>query len=259
MPWRSAFSTLGCSRLPVAEVVALACEGNWDGVELRAAPDEPVNVGLSPHERAGVRRLLADAGLKALSVASYVEVDDPSLADDDVVAALIAHAELARDLDARFVRVFPGGPSRDDASVRRLSAAAPFVGDVTLALETHDSCPRGADVARVLEQVAHPRVGAVWDVQHPWRAGERLADTYRLLEAHLAYVQITDARGFDDATPALPGTGVLPLQEVRNVLVGAGYDGWVSLEWASYWFPDAPPLTEALPCGRRWFDGTLWG
>ena len=75
----------------------------------------------------------------------------------------------------------------------------------------------------------------------------------------LAYVQITDARSLDDPTPCLPGTGALPLREARDELVRCGYDGWVSLEWASYWYPDAPPLDAALPCALHWHDGSLWG
>jgi len=95
-------------------------------------------------------------------------------------------------------------------------------------------------------------------VQHPWRAGEQVAETLRRLAPFIAYVQITDARALDDPTPALPGTGVLPLREVHDALAAAGYDGWVSLEWASYWYPDAPPLEDALPLARRFIAGTLW-
>ena len=85
-----------------------------------------------------------------------------------------------------------------------------------------------------------------------------VADTLRLLRPHLAYVQITDAQSLDDVTPALPGAGVLPLRELREALVDGGYEGWVSLEWASYWFPGSPPLADALPLARRFIDGSLW-
>jgi sugar phosphate isomerase/epimerase len=258
MPWSAAFSTLGCSGLPLTDVVRLAREGGWAGLELRAAPGEPVHVGLTVPQREAVRRLLDDAGITPLAIASYVEVDDPDVSDDDSIAAIAAHAELARDLGASFVRVFPGGPSHDGAAVRRLAAAAPLVPDVVVALETHDSCARGEDVAAVLEQVAQPNVRAVWDVQHPWRAGERIGETLRLLAPFLAYVQITDARSIDDPTPALLGTGVLPLREAYETLAESGYDGWVSLEWASYWYPAAPPLAAAMPGAQRWLRGTLW-
>jgi sugar phosphate isomerase/epimerase len=259
--WRGAFSTLGCSELPLTDVVQLARDGGWNGLELRAAPDEPVHVGLAEPERKGVRRVLADAGVTPLAIASYVDVDDAEATDGDVITAVLAHVELADDIGASFVRVFPGGPSGDGAAVRRLSAIARHLDHypgVAVAIETHDSCARGEDVARVLARVDHPQIRAIWDVQHPWRAGERVADTLRALAPFIAYVQITDARSMDDLTPCLLGTGVLPLRDAYDALQSAGYDGWVSLEWASYWYPAAPPLADALGGAQHWLRGSLW-
>jgi sugar phosphate isomerase/epimerase len=259
MVWRSAFSTLGCSGLPLAEVVRLAREGGWDGVELRAAPDEPVHVGLAPDERLEARETLAAAGVTPLAIASYVEIDDPEVSQEAVVEETLAHVRLAADLGAPFVRIFPGGPSVDGPAIRLQAIAARLDEHpgVAVALETHDSLATGAAVAELLSRVDHPRLRAIWDVQHPWRAGEAVADTLEVLGPFLAYVQITDARSLDDVTPCLPGTGVLPLREARAELVRRGYDGWISLEWASYWYPEAPPLLAAFPGARRWLAGAL--
>jgi sugar phosphate isomerase/epimerase len=261
MTWRGAFSTLGCSALPLRDVVGLARDGGWEGLELRAAEDEAVHVRLTPEERESVRRLLADNDLTALAIASYVEVDDPHADDAEVAADLLAHLQLAADLGASFVRVFPGGPSGDGTSLRRLRTIADRLDafpDVAVGLETHDSCARGEEVADLLGRVGHPRVRAIWDVQHPWRAGDRVADTARALAPFLGYVQITDARSPDDPTPCPLGTGVVPLRDAHRELQRAGYDGWISLEWASYWYPDAPPLADALDGARRWLRGSLW-
>jgi sugar phosphate isomerase/epimerase len=259
--WRGAFSTLGCAGLPLAEVARLARAHGFLGVELRSADGEPVHRGLTPRERREAARILADGGVEPLAIASYVEVDDPAVADADVVAATAAELELALDLGAAFVRVFPGGPSTDDAAARRLSAVAEQLDSlpgVTVAVETHDSCSRGEDLAHLLGRIGHPHVRAVWDVQHPWRAGEPVEETARLLLPFAAYVQITDARSLDDPTPCPLGTGVLPLREARAALERSGYEGWVSLEWASYWYPEAPPLSVGLEGAAGWLDGTLW-
>jgi sugar phosphate isomerase/epimerase len=258
--WQGAFSTLGCSGAPLEQVIDIAVRGPWRGVELRAAPDEPVHVGLTAAEREGSRRLLADAGIGVLAVASYVEVDAPDVSDEACIADLVAHVELASDLGAPFVRVFPGGPSGNGAAARRLIMVAPELErrpGVAVALETHDSCRRGADVAALLARVEHPQIRAIWDIQHPWLAGEAVADTCRALAPWLAYVQLSDVRALGDPTPCVPGTGSVPLGLVRHELQRAGYEGWVSLEWPSYWFPELPPLEEALAGAERWLDGSL--
>ncbi|MFE4717661.1 sugar phosphate isomerase/epimerase, partial [Streptomyces sp. NPDC056728] len=47
-----AFSTLGVPGLPLADVVRLADDHGYHGVELRAHPEEPVHPGLGLTERA---------------------------------------------------------------------------------------------------------------------------------------------------------------------------------------------------------------
>lgn len=250
---RLGFSTLGCSGEALEAVTALARSTGWVGLELRAGDDEPVHVGIGLDERRRARRLLDDAGVAAISIASYVRVADTTADDDAVVADLLAHAHLARDLGAPYVRVFPGGtPDRpgDDVAAARLRDAVMSLDDVdvdvVLALETHDSHPRGADVARVLERVAHDRVTAIWDALHPWRAGEPVADTAAALGDRLAYVQIKDVASAHDPSPVLPGTGALPLAEIVGAALAADQARWVSLEWEAKWFPAASPLHEAI-------------
>jgi sugar phosphate isomerase/epimerase len=258
--WRAAFSTLGCAGWPLEDVVALARDEGWQGVELRAAPQEPVSVELTASERADVRRVLAEAGVTPLAVASYVEVDGPG-ADAEVLDELRAHVALAHDLGAPFVRIFPGGPSQDGAAARRLATVGELLHaypGVAVCLETHDSCARGADVARVLGAAGgDPQVRAIWDVQHPWLAGEPIEETARALAGRLGYVQICDVTSLDDHTPCPLGSGVIPLDRFRDTLERIGYDGWVSLEWPSYWYPSALPLRDVMPGAKRWLAGDL--
>lgn len=250
---RLGFSTLGCSGEPLADVVALAVSCDWRGIELRTAAGEPVHVGLSAARRAEVRQTLTAAGVVPIAVASYTRVADPDADDDTVVADLVAHAQLAADVGATYVRVFPGGqPERgeasDDAAVSRLRAAAGSLAGtpVSIAVETHDSHRRGADVARLLDRVADGRVRAIWDALHPWLAGEPPTETAAALRDHLAYVQIKDVASAAELTPVLPGSGVLPLRDIAALAVQIDGDGWVSLEWESKWFPTAAPLADAL-------------
>nr|WP_230421688.1 sugar phosphate isomerase/epimerase family protein [Catenulispora pinistramenti] len=245
-----AFSTLGCSGMPLADVAELARSTGWLGLELRAADDEPVHVGLSARERAAAREVLESGGVTVLAVASYVKVASGAVSDDECVAATLAHAELARDLGAPYVRVFPGaeepGAEADARAVRRLNAAAARLPEgVAILLETHDSHPQGVDIARVLSQVSGD-VGTIWDVMHPWRTGEPIAVTKEALAPYLRHVQVKDVLSPEERKPLPLGEGTIPLGEFYAALRELGYQGWMSLEWESKWHPDAVPLAEAL-------------
>lgn len=251
--WERAFSTLGCPDADVHEVARLARTHGCTGVELRCAPPEGLlTPDSSPAERAAAKAHLASAGVRALWVSSYVRVADDGVDDTECLTRLDALLALAADLGALGVRVFPGasrtGPDADDRAARRLRAAADRAAEAgtRLLLETHDSHPRATDVARVLAAVGHPAVGAVWDVVHTWRAGESPAASATVLAPWLEHVQIKDVAGRADLRPRLPGTGAVPLAEVPAALAAVGYRGWLCLEWEKRWFPEAPPLSEAL-------------
>ena len=275
MRWELGASTLGAPGEPLDQVIATLCSGGATQVELRAAPDALVSTGLSLAGRAAARRRLESSGLRVLAVASGVRACRPG-ADEEVIGELVDHLRLAADLGARFVRVFPGLPVEDApfdeippaledrtagevTAARRLSEAVRRTAalDVCLALETHDSHPRGVDVARILDHVgedARTRTGVIWDLLHPWRVGEAPAETWQALGSVLGdgrgYVQIKDVASRTNLTPVLQGEGAVPLADALAVLREGGYAGPLSLEWERTWYPDVAPLTEALTAAR---------
>lgn len=241
--------------MPVADVVRLASANGYEGVELRAHPEEPVHPGLTRAERALVADEFKRGGVEILTVAGYVRVAAEG-EDEPVLAALAELVELAHDLGAANVRVFPGGgdldPAEADAiAARRLGAAAPYAADmdVRILLETHDSHRAGADVARVAGTVGHGRIGAIWDVMHTWLAGEDPAASHAVLAPHLGYVQVKDIASAEDTTPLALGAGVLPLQECLDTPAA---DGWVCWEYEKRWYAGAAELPELLAAGREY-------
>jgi len=249
-----AFSTLGVPGIPIAEVVRLAAEHGYQGVELRTHPEEPVHLGLSQLERAGVVEEFKKDGIQILTLAGYVRVAAEG-DDEPVLAELTGLVELARDLGAPYVRVFPGGgdqdPDRADATAaRRLGAAAPHAADmgVRILLETHDSHRAGADVARVAGTVGHRQVGAIWDLMHTWLAGEEPTASHAVLAPHLGYIQVKDIASADDTTPLALGAGVLPLGACLDTLDA---DSWVCWEYEKRWYPEAAELPGLLGAGRE--------
>jgi sugar phosphate isomerase/epimerase len=283
---RLAFSTLGVPGLPVADAVRLAADHGFDGLELRAHPEEQVNVEMSLARRLEAAEEFKAAGLEVLAVAGYANVAAPG-DDEPVIAEGRALLELARDLGASFVRVFPGGgespqAEADAAAARRLAALAPHAADlgVRVLLETHDSHRTGEDAARVLAAVGHASAGALWDVMHTWRGGEDPARTHGLLAPFLGYVQVKDVASADDTTPLPPGQGVLPLRDVVGLLTHAGDAGdpvaavgsggsaapearadtgrgWLCWEYEKRWHPEIPELPGLLDGVRTHLRGLL--
>ncbi|GGO46957.1 hypothetical protein GCM10012287_18470 [Streptomyces daqingensis] len=272
---RLAFSTLGIPGLSVSDAVQLAADNGYEGLELRAHPEEPVHPGLSLDDRVDVVEEFKAAGVEILTVAGYAKIAAPG--DDEAVFTEVRGLlELARDLGASYVRVFPGGgdnPEEADATAaRRLAAMAPLAADlgVRLLLETHDSHSTGEDAARVLAAVGHASAGALWDVMHTWRAGEDPLVSHRLLAPFLGYVQVKDIASVDDTTPLPPGRGVLPLHRILGLLTHAGEAddpigavgsggspapgtradsarGWLCWEYEKRWYPEVPDLPALLP------------
>lgn len=270
-PFVAAASTLGAPGESLLDVIATLAASDVGVVELRAAPDALLHVGLTAAERESVRIQLADNGIDVLAVASSVRFGADGQ-DDEIIDAMRQHVRLARDLGARFVRVFPGirtHPSPRDRvpatvgdravgeqrAARRLAAVAAESAalGVHLAIETHDSNPRGEDIVRLIDLMgdAAEGIAVIWDLLHPWRVGEPLERTWQALGARLAaglgYVQIKDVRSRTDLTPVLQGDGIVPLRQFLRVLRDGGYAGPVSLEWERTWHPQIEPLSEALP------------
>ncbi|MFI8187368.1 sugar phosphate isomerase/epimerase family protein [Streptomyces sp. NPDC085946] len=253
-----AFSTLGVPGLPLTDVLRLATAHGYHGVELRAHPEEPVHTGLGPGERTDAAAACKAAGVEILGLAGYVRVAAPG-DDEPVLAELRALLDLARDLGAPYVRVFPGGdPSQspeeaDATAARRLGTAAEYATDagVRILLETHDSHRTAADAIRVLGLVGHRQVGALWDVMHTWLGGEQPSESFAALSPYLGYIQVKDIASADDTTPLPLGAGVLPLAECVEVLSRHGWDGWLCWEYEKRWHASAPGLPGLLDTGRE--------
>ncbi len=248
-----AFSTLGMPGAPAEEVIATASRYGCAAVELRCAEGEIVAPDTPAGELRSIARTFAGARIEIVAVCSYTRVARP---DGDPVAEVLRHVEIAEALGSPYVRVFGGVEGQDDpaaAATRRLADVAGRLPDngVDVLLETHDVFLTGEAIAGVLAGVGSPRVGALWDVVNPWRAGESAAATADALAPYLRHVQIKDAASPTDLAPVLPGEGAVGVPGVLAELGRLGYAGYLALEWERAWYPDAPPIGEALTSFRK--------
>lgn len=263
---RLALSTLGCPELSLPEAAALAARQRYSGLELRSGTEATINTSASGGERQRWRHALDSAGVRALSIASYVKLCAAEADDADVVVAGLAEVRLAHDLGAAWVRVFPGGrrgvpvPAAVEVRAGRRLAAIVSASEglgVRLALETHDSHPTARDVLRLLSADGCGPVSVIWDALHPWLGGEPPTETARLLGDRLAYLQVKDVASRDALAPLPLGAGVLPLRECLARVRELDPTGWVSWEYERAWHPEAPSLAELGDAGRRWVSNAL--
>lgn len=268
-------SSLGAPDVDADQLLRWLTESGVNGLELRVGDGQIAGTDMEPARRRQLRDKIDAAGVELTGLASYVHIAQAGQ-DAQIESELVAALELASDLGAPFVRVFPGAPAEDrgymappgllearatvnERAARRLSRVAGTAArlGVLPVIETHDSHPTGRDIAAIAALVDGP-VGVVWDLMHPWRVGESLMETWAALGPWLSQglgsVQIKDAALPEDRTPVLIGDGTLPCEAFRDLLVRRGYSGTVTLELEAAWYPAAPPLPEALASARLWSD-----
>ncbi len=267
--WKIAFATLGCPEWDLPTIARRAQEYGYDGVELRGVVGQHVSPEMTLRERTETRRLFSDHGLEIAAIDAYTRFAGATNVDEQrgQEETLIRFIELAADLGAPVVRTFGGNMPDGDtdwvAAVARVAnslntcAMAAEDHGVIIALETHDAFSLGAGVADVLAVVPSPAVGALWDLLHPYRHGETPEETATLLGGRIAHVHVKDAAprpgttGPDDWPLVELGRGAVPTRRMLELLLEAGYTGYLSLEWEKQWHPELSEPEEAFPYHAR--------
>ena len=245
-----AFSTLGCPEWNLDQIIAAAREYGYQAVELRgylSEMDLPLAGPFTPQNRAETRAKFRDAGVAVCCVSSSGVVEK---ANTDHVKG---HADLARDLEAPFVRVFGGhlpkelphqeAVSRASETLRAFGEAAQAAG-VVIVLETHDAFSTGAQIAELLKETSHPAVFSLWDLHHPFRQNEPIKETNRLLAPTVRHVHVKDGLS---GTYTLLGEGDVPVFPMLDLILDGGYEGAISLEWEKRWKPNIAAPEVAFP------------
>jgi sugar phosphate isomerase/epimerase len=273
---RLAFSTLAFPAAPLATALSLGRSWGYSGVELRLIDGELIDPSMDAAARTQVRRTLAHGGLPVAAVDSSIR-----LTGHDPLPSLLGFLELASDWESPLVRVFGGELPADDpanaagrrarleSAARVLETMAPAAErlGVAVGVETHDAFSASSVVAELLAMVspgsAGP-VGAVWDSHHPYRMGESPAEVAGNLAGRILLAQVKDARRAPERPGGwqlvLLGHGEVPVPEMLASLAGAGYQGWISVEWEKRWHPEIEEPEIALPQHlavlTQWMEGT---
>lgn len=253
------YSTLGCPNWTLEQAADAAVANGYAGLEIRLLDGEIIPADLSPARCEEVRRTMQSRGLRIVGLGASTRFTSLDAGKREANAAeLRRYLQLANALEAPMVRTFGGnveeGSTLDQAIDWVVKGVASVMLDaerygVTVMLETHDAFCRGAEVARVLAQVAHPRFQAIWDVHHPYRMGEPVEETWRQIGTRVGHVHLKDARRRADGSwqLVLMGEGEVPNHAVIGLLRTHGYQGDLSIEWEKKWHPEIEEPEIALP------------
>ena len=237
------FSTIGCPSYAWTDIYPMAKDLGFDGIEIRSVAGNsfaPTAQPFLPRLRARTREQLERMGVEISCLSTNYELKSEE-GRLEAADGVMAYLELASELGCPFVRVFlsrdfrPTGDVDDAQVVDALKNLAGFasVYDVTILVETEADYADTARLARVLDAVDSPNVGALWDLQHPWRLfGEEPETTLANLGRHLRYCHVKDSVEVDGRIQyRMMGEGDMPLTSMLDALRDSGFDGYVAFEW----------------------------
>jgi sugar phosphate isomerase/epimerase len=241
------FSTLGCGELELHEVLALAVRRKMPAVELRTlagsnALPEYFETNYGTPER--LADLVRAYPVRIASLDSSCHAIDTPL---EGRAELRALAPWAAAAEVPTIRVFDGGERGDDGEIASAQPLFEWWHSLEvapqLAVETHDALAHPDALQRFIER--YPSVRILWDTHHTWKEGaERPSRTWERLRGRSRHLHVKDSSATGNYVA--PGTGTYPFRELLDALRTDRFDGVLSLEWERHWYPDLPPIADAL-------------
>ena len=259
------FSTLACPEWTMPQIVKMAADAGYDGIELRFVQGEDSLWKLAAFSGAGLaetKRALADSGLKISCVDTSCRFHSPDAAErrrwieeGERMAALAA--ELGSPGNRVLGDMIQAGADRESTrgwiaeGIRELAGRTP--GEVWL--ESHGDFSSASETAGILDEAGVERTGVVWDPVNSFvESRESPEDQAPGLGGRVRHVHVKDVRRDEDAWRyVLMGTGEFPLDGLQRALRELRYDEFVSFEWEKKWHPEIEDAVVALPHFVKWF------
>lgn len=232
------FSTRGWSDRTFDELVELAVEMDFQGIEIRDAQQNLQLVGkggaLDRYNTRATARSLRDRGL-------VIPVYDTSYdisGDEDNTDQIRALVDIANETGTEFValKAHNDNESRVRENISELLEYAEERG-IVLLIETTGIFADTARLTAIMDGFASDYLGALWDVHHTYRDNsEKPAITIRNLGAYVKHVHLRDSD--DEGNFCLVGEGTFPIAGIIDALASINYAGFVSMEWEPMWMEE---------------------
>ncbi|MBQ8573029.1 MAG: AMP-binding protein [Ruminococcus sp.] len=240
------FSTNGWNGFTWEDFYTMAKDLGFEGVEIHDVAEQAfqgVNGPLRKENISKTARKMANLGLCVPCVNVLCDISKADKKDDNVTE-IMEHIELAKKLNCPYVRLragADGGSDADDICAEVLSAVKDFSEEteVTILVETVGIYADTKRLANLLNRFACDNISALWDFNHPYRAGESPEATITNLGAYVKHVHIKDSAAVDGGFEyRLMGEGDMPIDRMMLSLRSINYEGFISFEWRSEWIEE---------------------
>lgn len=265
---KMSFSTLACPDWTMPQIIKIAADAGYDGIELRFVEGEDSLwklAAFSGEQMAATKTALGEYGLSISCVDTSCRFHSPDAKERDRwMAEGQRMSDLAAELGAPAIRVFgdtvqPGASLESTRgwiaeSVYQLAETTSSKG-VEVWLETHGDFCAAAETAAILSESGSQQIGVVWDPVNSFISiDENPAEGAALLGTAVRHVHVKDFQRIGDGFRyVLTGNGDFPLHDLKSALRQLRYDRFLSFEWEKKWHPELADPAIALPHFANWF------
>ncbi len=246
-----AFSTLSCPNYSWKEILSMAKDLGFDGIEVREIQDEVASSPFSIEkcEKTAQELSRLEISVPCLATGSCLKFTEKR---EENISEIKKYIRVASIIGAKYIRILadkdaePNGEVDDEAICEEIRALVSFAEEknVVLLVETNGVYADSKRLCNLLNSIASDYVGALWDVHHPYRFfGETPETTLQNLGAYIKHVHVKDSvMENGKVVYKMMGEGDVPIDSVMSSLRSINYDGYITLEWVKKWMPD---LTDA--------------
>ncbi len=239
------FSTLGCPRLDFGDILAIASDLKYSGVEIRGVGnviDAPDIVQFSTAKYTSTKNSLQKYGIDIAMLTSACYLHKNSWSESDFALAK-RYCDTANLMGVKYVRILadecpaPKAEVDDELVANNLKNIANYAKkkDVMVLVETNGSFADTSRLAKLIEGIEN--VGVIWDIHHPYRFfGETPEQSFANIGKYVQHVHVKDSSKTEDGYKyEMVGEGDVPIKQCVKLLEDSGYDGYYSLEWVKRW------------------------
>ena len=253
-----AFMSFSCPELSLDEMIAVAKEYGYDGIEPRVSENHKhgIEFGSTESFRKECKQKSEESGISLCCIATSCCFANPET-NSEVINDAHKAIDLAGDVGAPCIRVFggqiPEGTTREaaiDLMIKSMQTIANHAAERTVAVctETHDAWTNPEHLAEVMKRVNHPAIALNWDIMHPVRVAKVTIDeAFQTLKPWIKHVHFHDSTTNEKGGCVLApiGTGEVDHRRAVELLKASGYNGFMSGEWIA-WEPYQTHLPREL-------------